>query len=457
MRLRLLAAATVAGALALTSAACGSGSGSDSNTVKVAYQRSTNSGSRVMDNYLAGVKKQFEKANPGKKIQLIPIQATENDYYTKLDLMMRSPRTAPDVVYEDTFLINSDIKSGYLRPIDSYLKNWSDWSQYYDTAKKAASASDGKTYGVPDGTDTRGIWYNKNVFAKAGLPADWQPKSWDDLLAAARAIKEKVPSVTPMYLDTGKANGEATSMQGFEMLLYGTNDQLYNAQEKKWVVGSQGFKDSLKFTNTVFGGGLSLKPSAAIDPNVGTNIYTQLFPTDKIGFVIDGSWNSSNWISSGPKPWPAWSKTMGWTAMPTETGQAPGKVSLSGGWTWALTSKGKNPDLSFKFIQTLQNKANATKYAIVGQQVAVRKDVAADPSYSNATPSTKFFTDLVQYTYYRPALPVYPKISTAIQDAMETVTTSSSASSVDQAQKTYDQAVKDAVGSDTTTSSGSKK
>ena len=50
-----------------------------------------------------------------------------------------------------------------------------------------------------------------------------------------------------------------------------------------------------------------------------------------------------------------------------------------------------------------------------------------------------------------------PTYWSAIQDAMETVTTSSSASSVDQAQKTYDQAVKDAVGSDTTTESGKKQ
>src|SRR2546430_1524063 len=285
MRLRLLAAASVAGALALTSAACGSGSGSDSNTIKVAYERSTDFGNRIMDNYLAGVKKQFEKANPGKKIQLIPIQATENGYYTKVDLMMRSPRTAPDIVYEDTFLINSDIKAGYLRPIDSYLKNWKDWDQYFDTAKKAASAQDGHTYGVPYGTDTRGIWYNKNVFAKAGLPADWQPKSWADLLTAARAIKSRVPSVTPMYLDTGKATASTTAVVG--------------------------------------------RPSPR--------------------------------APGGRRRWRPGRTPRGGPAMPTQNGQAPGKTSLSGGWTWALTAKGKNPDLSFKFIETLQNKANATK------------------------------------------------------------------------------------------------
>lgn len=458
MRFRTIAAVSMAGAMVLgTAAACG-GSGDDANTIKVAYQRSTNAGNRIMDNYLAGVKKQFEKANKGKKVKLIPIQASENDYYTKLDLMMRSPRTAPDIAYEDTFLINSDIKAGYLRPLDPYVKKWADWSQYQDSSKKAVTAQDGHVYGVPDGTDTRGIWYNKKIFAKVGLPTDWHPKTWDDLLSAARTIKQKASGVTPMYLNTGKANGEAATMQGLEMLLYGTDDQLYNPQQKKWVVGSKGFKDSLAFTHTVYSTGLGPKPSQAVDPNIGTNVWTDWMPNGKLGFAIDGSWNNSNFLKTGPKPWPEWSTTLGWTAMPTQHGQAPGKVSMSGGWSWALTRQGKKPDLAFDFIKTLQTKANAMKYDNVAQNIAVRKDVAADPKYSNSQPSTKFFTDLVQYTYYRPALPVYPKISTAIQDAMEAVTTSPKEGSVATAADTYDSAVKDAVGADKTTKvSGSKQ
>ncbi|MGO4425934.1 extracellular solute-binding protein, partial [Streptomyces sp. MCAF7] len=190
----ILTAATLVAAAGLT--ACGGGSGSDPDTVKIAYNRSTDNKIRFKDKFLAGVKKEFEKANPGKKVKLIPIQAQDNDYATKVQQMMRSPKTAPDLVYEDTFRINSDITAGYLRPLDDYLAKWQTWDQFVDTAKAAAKAEDGKTYGIPDGTDTRGLWFNKEIFAQAGLPADWQPQSWDDILAAARTIKKKVPDVT---------------------------------------------------------------------------------------------------------------------------------------------------------------------------------------------------------------------------------------------------------------------
>ncbi|RFU84303.1 ABC transporter substrate-binding protein [Streptomyces triticagri] len=428
--------ASLLAASALT--ACGGGSGSDSDTVKVSYKQSMDNKVRVMDNYLADMKKQFEKDHPGKKVELVPIKAPDSEYYTKLQQMLRSPKTAPDLVYEDTFLINSDITSGYLKPLDDYLEKWKDWDQFVDTAKAAAKAEDGKTYGVPDGTDTRGLWFSKDIFKKAGLPADWQPKTWDDVLEAARTVKKKVPGTIPLNVYTGKPGGEQSAMQGFEMLLYGTGaDPLYDPKQKKWVAGSKGFKDSLKFVETVYKEKLGPEVSDALDPNIGTTVRGSLLPKGKLAINLDGSWLPQDWIEGSGHEWPEWSKELGLAAMPTQNGDAPGKVSMSGGWTWAIPDKASNPDLAFDFIETMQTKENAQKWYIANSGIAVRKDVAEDPEYVKAQPGIKFFTDLVESTHYRPAYPAYPKVSTAIQEAMESVTTGDS--SVDEAAKGYDE------------------
>jgi multiple sugar transport system substrate-binding protein len=446
------------GALLLGVSACGQGSttktpdagGSQSSgpaNIKIAYQQF--GPGTVMKNFLAGAKAEFEAANPGSKVEIVPIVASENDYYTKLQLMMRSANTAPDIVYEDTFLINSDITAGYLKPLDDYIKNWPDWSQFQDTAKGAAKGQDNKTYGVPDGTDTRALWYNKQLFAKAGLPANWQPKTWDEVLTAARAIKAKVPGVIPLNVYSGKPVGEAAAMQGLEMLLYGTKDTLYNFNQSKWVVGSQGFKDSLNFIKTIFTEGLAPKPQQSLDPNWGNKVGSDLLPNSKLAIALDGSWLYNNWQKTGARPWPQWSNVLGQTAMPTQNGDGKGKVSLSGGWTWAIPAKSKAPDAAWKFIQTLQTQKNAAKYATDGAQIAVRKDVASDATYKASSKSTQFFTDLVGVTVYRPALPEYPKVSNEIITAMEAVMTGQS--SPDEAAKNYDDAVKSIVGADKTT------
>jgi multiple sugar transport system substrate-binding protein len=433
--------ATALAASALT--ACGGGSGSDPDTVKVSFKQSTDNSIHVMDDYLADIKKQFEKANPGKKVELVPIKAPDSEYYTKLQQMLRSAKTAPDLVYEDTFLINSDITSGYLKPLDAYLATWPDWNRFIDTAKAAAKAEDGKTYGVPDGTDTRGLWYDKGIFAKAGLPADWQPKTWDEVLDAARTIKRKVPDVTPLNVYTGKPAGEAAAMQGFEMLLYGTEDRLYDDAAKKWIAGSRGFEDALSFVETVYREKLGPDVSTALDPNIQTIVRGDLLPKGKLGINLDGSWLPQDWLPGSGHEWPEWSSKLGLAYMPTQHGQAPGKVSMSGGWTWAVPAKAANPDLAFDFIRTMQTKANAQKWYVANSGISVREDVAADPAYAKAQPGIKFFTDLVASTHYRPAYPAYPKVSTAIQEAMEGVTTGDT--SVEEAAGNYDDSLKEAT------------
>ncbi|MEU2916282.1 extracellular solute-binding protein [Streptomyces massasporeus] len=448
--MRPTAALTPLVALALaatTLTACGGGSGSDPDTVKVSFKQSTDNSVKVMDTYLAGIKKQFEKAHPGKKVELVPIKAPDSEYYTKLQQMLRSPKTAPDLVYEDTFLINSDITSGYLKPLDPYLAKWPDWDRFIDTAKAAAKGEDGKTYGVPDGTDTRGLWFNKDIFAKAGLPADWQPGTWNDVLTAARTIKKKVPDVIPLNAYTGKPVGEAATMQTFEMLLYGTGDggtdPLYDKNSKKWIAGGKPFEDALSFVETVYKEKLGPDVSDALDPNVMTRVRGEWLPQGKLAIALDGSWLPQDWLPGSGHEWPEWSKTLGLAAMPTQHGQAPGKVSMSGGWTWSIPAKAGNPDLAFEFVKTMQTKANAQKWYVANSGIAVREDVAEDPAYVDAQPGIKFFTDLVSTTHYRPAYPAYPKVSTAIQEAMEGVTTGDT--SVEEATGSYTDALKDAT------------
>ncbi|HEY8300989.1 MAG TPA: extracellular solute-binding protein [Jatrophihabitans sp.] len=448
MRARtLLATLAVATLAAGAVSACSSSGGGSSNTITVAYEKF---GSFTqMDQLMRKVKAEYEKANPKMSVKLEPIQADENDYYTKLDLMNRSASTAPDVLYEDTFLVNSDISAGYLQPLDQYLNKWKDWSQFSAAAKTAGKALDGKTYGVPMGTDTRGLYYNKQIFARAGLPTNWQPKSWNDILTAARTIKKKVPGVIPFQIYSAKSAGEGATMQGLEMLLYGTHDTLYDNASKKWIVSSKGLTDSFNFLHTVFAEGLGPSPQQELDTQWGTKVSTQLIPQSKIAIDLDGSWQTGNWKKTGQQPWPQYSKVLGTAMMPTEDGSAPGSTSMSGGWLLSVGAHAKNPQAAFDFIATSLNRENALSYDNAASQIAERSDVANDPSYKSNDPFTPFFTGLVKYTHFRPAYAQYPKVSDAIQTAMEAVMTNQS--SVGDALNQLASTVKSEVGDGATT------
>lgn len=419
-----------------------SAGGAIKGDVKVTFQQFGSS--HVQANFLAGVIKTFTAKNPQANVKLQPILASENDYYTKLELAMRSPRTAPDVVYEDTFLINSDISAGYLTALDDRLASWSDWSQFKPTAKGAAKALDGKTYGVPDGTDVRAIWYNKKLFAAAGLPTTWQPKNWADIMTAAQTIKAKLPGVIPLNVYSGTGVGEAASMQGLEMFLYGTpKGTLFDKASQKWVVGSKGFTDALAFLQQVFSTGLGPTAQQSLAPTWANTVQQELLPKDKLAIDLDGSWLSGTWLPTGAAPWPDWHKTLGNAYMPTQNGQDSGKVTMSGGWTWAIPKNAPNPTAAWELIKTLCSKEGEVGYDVNAVQIPVRSDVAADATYVKANPTNAFFSELVTNTIYRPAYSEYSKISLVIQQATEKVMTNTA--SPTQAAQFYDSGVKQIV------------
>jgi len=452
MKVRTAVALVAAGCLVVLS---GCGSSSDDAeatgdvTLSVAYQKTASF--FQMDDLMKTAKAEYEAANEGVTVELMPIEAEQDQYFTRLALMNGSPETAPDVIYEDTFQIRSDAAAGFLQPIDEYVAQWDEWDQYLDTAKEAGVGDDGKVYGVSTGTDTRGLIYHKDVFEAAGLPTDWQPETWDDVLEAARTIKQDVPDVTPLALYTGQAQGEATSMQGFEMLLYGTGDELYDAEEQKWVTGSDGFVDALEFYDTVYSEELGLPMAMALDAAVGGRVANEMLPQGEVGIALDGSWVPGGWLA-GDNPWPEWEDKIGFAAMPTQDGQEPGAVSMSGGWTLAVGAASEHPAEAFDFIATALNRENATTYYQENSQIAVRGDVAEDPEYLDYNPSFDFFSSLVEYTHFRPATPDYAQISANIPVATEAVATGSATPK--EAAAAYDAALVQIVGEDNTTDGG---
>ncbi|MFI7614279.1 extracellular solute-binding protein [Nonomuraea terrae] len=439
----------LAGSLLLLAAVAGCGSGASQENpggkeLEVLYRVDVTW--PHLEKMLADAKKQYEAAHPGVTIKLTPVQGTPEAYYTKLALLNRSPGSAPDLYYHDTFQVNADVAAGKLAPLDEHLAAWPDWqTQFPDSVKQAARGGDGKIYGVPISTDTRGLWYHKDVFTKAGLPVPWEPKTWNDVLTAARTIKQRVPGVIPFSMYSTKIHGEATTMQGFEMLLYGTpGGTLYDDAQDKWVAGGKNFTDALSFVNTIYREQLAPRQADAHNAKLADKMNFEWFPAGELGISLDGAWTAAAWKPTSTKPWPQWKDTIGWAAMPTQNGQEPGAVSMSGGWVMAMSAYTPHKKEAFDFITVATNKENSLTYSVGTGDLAPRKDVAADPAYSADNPSVKFFTDLAAVTHYRPAYEAYPKVSAQIQEAMEAVTTG--ARTPEEATAAYARALPTAVG-----------
>lgn len=121
------------------------------------------------------------------KIEVV-LEAYGNDYDTKVTASMGAG-DAPDVMMMWDYPVYSD----GLEPLDAYLeKEGKDFKENYYEALWPYHSQDEKIYGLPVGFVTSCLYYNKDLFDKAGLEYPTSDWTWDDVEAAAKTITEKV-------------------------------------------------------------------------------------------------------------------------------------------------------------------------------------------------------------------------------------------------------------------------
>lgn len=132
---------------------------------------------------------EFEQQT-GNKVELQALPGGE------FDNMMKTRFSTGD--FPDLFLMQPGTKQYVKLRADEMLREWSGdadvWARIIPSMKEAQTL-DGKIYGVPYGaTGMYGVFYNKDVFTKAGVEP---PKNYADLIAIAQKIK--AAGITPFY------------------------------------------------------------------------------------------------------------------------------------------------------------------------------------------------------------------------------------------------------------------
>ncbi|MES9541813.1 MULTISPECIES: extracellular solute-binding protein [unclassified Actinomadura] len=367
-------------------------------------------------------------------------------YKTKLALDLKS-RSGADIMDIDGIWVGEFAQAGYLLPLKKAVgapaDAWDGWSKIPGSVQRLAMF-DGERYGVPPATDGRVIFFNKELFGQAGLPADWQPKSWQDVLAAGRALK-RLPGVTPIQLNAGTAMGEATSMQGALPLLAGAGAEIY--ADGKWTGGGEALKQVLGLYAQVYGreglGDPKLQQEAK-----GRDKSFEEFAAGKIGILFEGDYFWRDVLN--PKTGVAKMKTrdqdVGYALIPA---LSPGRglrgqsfVSMSGGAVTVLNPNTKYPQQAFELLAFMNSpemvKARTAGTPEITSRTDVNKEILA------GDPFLTFVSEKVlPVTSYRPGLSAYPQVSTALQEATASVV---SGKSPDQAAAEYTKKLEGIVG-----------
>ena len=372
--------------------------------------RGTQSAEWIEDVVVPIFEKEMKDKGIDVEVNCLPSGVSPADWKMQFVLDTKSG-IGPDVAWIDLFWVPELAEAKLLLPLNKYVKEWPIWDEYYEPAKKAGSHKD-DVYAIMYGSDVRMVYYNKELFKKAGIAIPWQPYSWDGLLTTARIIKEKLPGVIPLQINAGTDMGEATTMQGLYMVLLGAGGRLYDWDTNKWIIDSPMLRDTLNFYKKVY-----------IDEKLGDaemqvtaqsrNKTFEAFQQEKIAMLAEGTWFYSSVIApSGSVPIPDRDERIGWAAMPGKgTLGTPTFSCISGGTGFAVNPNSKHPDLAWELISTMLRSDILVELFSKKPFSPIYKGFVEVPAVKGNTFIAETSKALMPYTTIRPAKSEYPEIS----------------------------------------------
>lgn len=139
----------------------------------------------------ANLAKNYQAANPGTTINITPL---ENEAYKARLTTVTQAGTPPDIYHTwGGGVLKQQVDSGLTKEITADV---SSWIGNLTSVSVGPYQFDGKIYAVPVDQGMIGFWYNKKLFAAAGITAP--PATWSEYLDAVRKLKAK--NITPIAL-----------------------------------------------------------------------------------------------------------------------------------------------------------------------------------------------------------------------------------------------------------------
>ena len=261
----------------------------------------------------------------------------------------------------------------------------------------------GKCYGVPWFAETRCLFYNKDMFAKAGVKP---PKTQDELIAVAKTIKEK--------LGEGKAIAIAGTnawdiIHNWAIILWSNGGQLLTADNKKAAFNSAAGIKAMEWYLSFLRLGLADKACAEYNQPQADSAFIN----EKAAMCYMGPWNIADIEVQNPK--------LNYGVVEPPVG-SKGKASFAGGSNLVILKGSKNQKEALQWIQFLTSKKNLTRYTKeLTHFLPPKMDAIADPYYNTGV--WKVFKDTLAYATAYPPLGVWGDIEVAISTEFKNAVT----------------------------------
>ncbi len=167
----------------------------------------------------------FQQTEEGKNVEFHFEEIPTTDAFNQKIKLLISSGDLPDIVFNGGNNITElAAKSGKVADLTPYFDADPEWEALFDETSLEFNMVDGKIYGVPVSKEISYIYYNKDLFAQAGIEApEVAYADWNAFFEACDKLK--AAGITPVGMDTADS-GWLTNL--WMSALIGTNGDAGN-------------------------------------------------------------------------------------------------------------------------------------------------------------------------------------------------------------------------------------
>jgi multiple sugar transport system substrate-binding protein len=318
--------------------------------------------------------KSFEETYPGVKVQL---EDVPQGYGDKL-LAQFASGTAPDVFQVGDGDVANFASKGVFEPLDPYISgekggNPLDTSVFYESIANIGKVND-TTYLLTKDYSPLVLYYNKDLFDKAGVAYPTKDWTWNDFLTAAQkltVVENGKPVQWGVQLPDGW--GDAYWTRGILPVIYQNGGDIISPDGKKvsGYLDSDATIEALQWYSDLFLKHKVAPTKADVDALSGQD----LFRIQKVAMLWTGVWPMSDYKGD---------KTLNFGTVELPQGKVrANSICWSG---FAIYSKSQNKDAAWAFLRWIGADKGAedfANYALTDvQSIAKAQGKDTDPQFA---------------------------------------------------------------------------
>lgn len=288
----------------------------------------------------------FEDANPDIKLNVIDSPAAEYD--DKIQIMLSGGDRVDVVFTKGTPALSALIQKSQVLPLDDYIA-----SSGLDNTKYSglidALMDDGKTYGIPYRKDNNMIFYNKDLFDKAGVdyPTDGMTMEEYRELAKKMTSGEGVDKVYGAHIHTWASN----------VYMFPRRTGAFDIVNNDVSVLKPYYETILAMQNE----DKSVMDYASL--KAGNVHYSGVFYNEQVAMMQMGTWFIANLVEK--KEAGEIDFEWGVASIPDIDGTG-NTVGVGGVTPISINAKAEHPDEAWRFIEYITGAEGATELAKTG-------------------------------------------------------------------------------------------